>query len=247
MGLKAYIPGTAARRDRLYGMALQKRLGGAEVLMQVEWPDGTESLKPANYDADIGAWVTEDGMRWFSKGKGGNANNLMGVPIIHVDAENAGVVSAEAAKFAQREEDLDYVDEDGNQLEVVSTDEEGEPKTVSYPDSDSEQRIAADGGEIELHYKMGRDGYDGEVINRRKAGLYDPFPVSRKEADQAIEHAIGVGRETGQRIKDLLIGVAVGVGIPILLIILVWLLGQIGGGGGGGGSAIPLMAMGVGL
>lgn len=242
MSLKAYIPGTQARRDRLYSLSLQKRLGKHEVLLQLEWPDGTESFRPANWDPEISAWVTDNGMRFYSVGRGGNANSMLGVPIVHVDAENAGVVSADAAKAARREDELEYVDADGRPLEVTQTDDEGEPLKVKYADEPNSEPIAADGGEIELHYDFGApNGMDGEVIDRRLAGQYDPFPVSRKEADQAVEHAISAVQDQQQNIKLILIGVAIGVGIPILLIILVWLLGQIGGGGGGG-SVIPMIA-----
>lgn len=252
--MKAFIPGTAARRERLAKLGLQKRKGDHEVLLQIEYQDGTEMFKPADWDAQLPAWVSVDGERFYVSGNGRSQGYLWGVPVVHVDAEEAGVVSAEAAKFASREEEGHYVDEDGNELEVVETDEYGDPthvKLAGAPDPDAgagEPELAADGGvmevgsEVELHHDLSTpDGYAGEVIERGKAGLYDPYPVSRQEADQAVSIAENAGQDEGKMLRYLLIGAGLGAGLIVGLLILQWLMGQIGGstgggGGGGGGS-----------
>lgn len=228
MALKAYVPFTDARRRRLYSKALHNMKGDAEVLLQIEYPDGTEQFKPANWNANINAWQTEDDERWYSKGRGGEPGNLLGCPIVHVDSQNAGVVSREAAKAARREELGHYVDEDGRPIEVVERDEHGGPQTVRYVDQDGGESIAADGGDVELHYDFGQ----GEVIDRRLAGYFDPFPVSRQEADQAVAYAESSALDQGEILKMLLIGVGLGAGLIIAFIVILWLMGQIGNGNG---------------
>jgi hypothetical protein len=246
--MKQYIPFTQARRNRMFALGLQKQLGAHEVLLQVEWPDGSETFKAASWDSEISAWVTDDGKRWYSKGKGGDARTLLGVPVVHVTGENAGVVSQTAAKAAMREEHNEFVDEDGNDLDVTQTNDEGEPVRVKE-NGDGADEVAADGGEVDLHYDMSppddAEGNTtvGEVIDRSLAGLYDPFPVSRRDADQAVENAINAGKDSREDIKKVLIGVGIGLGIPTFLFVLVWLLGQLGGDGGGG-AAIALTVLG---
>lgn len=237
-----YIPYTEARRNRLFGLSLMRHVGKHEALLQVEWPDGTESFQPADWNPETSAWETPSGQRWYKKGLGGEPHTLMGVPIVHVDADNAGVVSAQAAKAANREARYGYVDADGRELEVLETNADGEPVEVAYVDSG--ERVAADGGQIELCYDMGSPpGYDGEVIDRRVAGLFDPFPVSRVDADQAVEHAINASQDPRGELRLVLIGIGIGLGIPVLLMILNWLMATIGGGNGGGGSSIGFMLL----
>lgn len=243
MGIKSYIPFTQARRQRLFAMSLQRQKGKHEVLLQIEYPDGTEQHKPANWNSKINAWETPDGQRWYSKGQGKADGNLNGVPIVHVDALNAGVISVEAAKIADREHNYQFCDADGRALEVVETDEDGAPVTVRYADEDGGEPMAADGGEIDLHYDLSPpDGFDGEVIDRQMAGYYDPYPVSRQEADQAVEHAQAATADQAGFLRALLIGFGLGLGSILLFVVLLWLMGQIGGGdGGGGGTVIPAM------
>lgn len=243
--MKEYIPFTQARRNRLFALGLQKQLGNHEVLLQIEYPDGQEQFKPASYNPDMNCWETDDGQRYYSKGYGGDPGSLMGVPVVHVDSINAGVVSKEASKVANREDNYDYVDSEGRPIEVVSTDDDGTPLEVTYADESDGEPIAADGGEIDLHYDLtAPEGYTGEVIDRRKAGLFDPFPVSRQEADQAIEHAQAAAADAGEQMKTLLVGIAVGAGLIIAMLIIMWLLGQIGDDGGGG-SSVPMMISGL--
>lgn len=244
MGIKSHIPFTQARRQRLFAMSLQKQRGKHEVLLQIEYPDGTEQHKPADWNSDVNCWETPDGQRWFSKGKGKADGVLNGVPIVHVDALNAGVISAEAAKIADREHSYDFVDEDGRELEVVETDEDGAPVEVRYADDEDGEPMAADGGEIDLHYDLGApEGYAGEVIDRQLAGYYDPFPVSRQEADQAVEHAQAATSDQEGFIKTFLLGFALCLGTIVLLGILVWLMGEVGGGDGGSGASETIPAM----
>lgn len=241
--VKQYIPFTTARRERLYTLGLHKRLGDCEVLLQIEYPDGTEQLKPANWNSAINAWQTKDDQRFYSKGKGGNPSILNGVPIVHVDSLNAGVPSREAAKVADREDNLDYVDKDGRPLKVIETDEHGDPAKVEYTDEEDAEPVAADGGEVELHYDLSApEGYDGEVLDRRKAGLFDPFPVSRQEADQAVEHVRTSVHDTESAIKYVAAGALGLLGIGMLVYFFIWLLGQIGGGDGGGTSVQATLA-----
>jgi hypothetical protein len=243
--MKAYIPGTKERRERLARLGLSKRLGDHETLVQIEYEDGTEVFKPADWDAEIGAWITEDDQRFYVKGEGRSQGFLWGVPVVHAEANEAGVVSAEAAKFAAREESNEYVDEDGHELEVEQVDDEGNVTHVSYanPDEAGDEAVAADGGvmevgsEIDLNYDFGApEGGDGEVLDRRKVGLFDPFPVSRQEADQAVSIAENVNRDESKIAKYILIGLAAGVGIILLIWVLNWLMGTIGGSAGGGGG-----------
>lgn len=228
--MKQFIPFTEERRNRLYGMSLQKKLGDSEVLMQIEWPDGTITYEPANWQPETSCWITQRNKRFYQKGKGRTTYSLMGVPVVPVAGENAGVVAAEAALVASQELEDEYVDANGRPLEVVETDSNGDPRYMVYADTPA----ASDGGAMEvgkditLHYKV-----DGRTISRTDAGLIDPFPVSRQEADQAIEHAIAATTDTAESMKMFFYGLGAGLGIILLFIFFIWLLGQIGGGDGG--------------
>ncbi|MCU4926919.1 hypothetical protein OB905_13170 [Halobacteria archaeon AArc-dxtr1] len=249
--MKEYIPFTQARRQRLYAESLHRQRGNHEVLLQIEYPDGTEQMKPADWDSTESCWKTPDEQRFYSKGFGGDPGILNGVPIVHVDASNAGVVSREAAKAAAREDDYDYVDSDGNALEVVETDEDGAPIKVTYSD-DVDSSVASDGGamdidDVDLAYDLSApEEYDGEIIKRRLAGYYDPYPVSRQEADQAVEHAKSAAADAAGTLKTFLIGFGVAFAAILLFIVLMWLLGQIGGGEEGG-NVIPAMVNSMGV
>jgi len=107
--MKAYIPFTEARRERLFVTILRKWVGDKDGLANVEWPDGTKSLEPVEVDTDNSALVDENDNRWFFRGLGGESCNWNGVPVWDVYAGNAGVISTEATLIADAEEYGDRV------------------------------------------------------------------------------------------------------------------------------------------
>lgn len=262
--MKSLIPFTDARRERLAKLGLRKRLGGHEALLQIEYEDGTEIFKPADWSADEGCWVSVDDERFYVAGEGRSSGALWGTPVVHVHAAEAGVISAEATLVANREDEGRWVDEDGRELEVVEWGDDGDPELVEYADGgpdagagEASEEIAADGGttpmrvgeDVSLHFDMEPPaGYDGEVIPRGKAGYYDPYPVSRQDADTAVAIAENAAHDESKLVRYLLMGLGAGAGIVIVLLIIQWLMGQIGGstagggGGGGGGQGEQLAA-----
>ena len=237
----SYIPFTKARRQRMFLKGIQKQLGKYDALLQVEFTDGSESFVPGEYKHEISAWVTPNDSRFFSKGANDDVQYLLGTPIVHVHAMEAGVVSKEATYFAHCEDEHRYCDADGKALEVVETDEGGEPIEVRYADN-GQKAVAADGGMVDLHYR-----YDGRVIDRSKAGEYDPYPVRRTDADVAIELGEAANTVSQNLTKRDLMLIGVGVAIPTILWVLNWLMGAIAGGGEDGAGSIVFIVTHIGM
>jgi len=107
--MKAYIPFTQERRERLFQKVLRKWVGDKDGLANVEWPDGTKSLEPVEVDTDNSALVDEQDNRWFFRGLGGESCSWNGIPVWDVYSANAGVISTEAALIADAEEYGDRV------------------------------------------------------------------------------------------------------------------------------------------
>lgn len=109
--VREYIPGTQARRDRLFQEILSKEVGDADGLALVEWEDGSVTMRPVVWESDLSALIDPDsGDMWFARGRGAEPKNFNGIPIWRVFAGNAGVISTEACLIADNERWGDVVD-----------------------------------------------------------------------------------------------------------------------------------------
>ena len=101
--IKTFIPGTQARRDRLFSEILAKEVDDKDGLAFVEWEDGSTTMKPVVWNSDLSCIMDEDGNMWFARGLGAEPTNFNGIPVWHVFAGNAGIISTEASLIADQE------------------------------------------------------------------------------------------------------------------------------------------------
>jgi len=239
MGLKAYIPGTQERAQRLFIKGLRGQLGDHDGLAEIEWEDGSISYRPVYWSQDLGGIVDDEDNFWLARGEGSKPKSYYGVDIWRVYAGNAGIISTEAALIAHEERydtviDVGAGDEIPDDLEsVVETPDE--PDEIDPNGNGHAEELAADGGADGAIYDLRPpDGADGVTFSIRDADDFDPFPVDRKAANGAAEHyarAEGYGEDTWM--YGFLVGLGVVAGFWLLWTIIPWLLNQIGGSGGG--------------
>jgi hypothetical protein len=268
MGLKDKIPGTQARRDRLFQTILAKEVGDHDGLALVEWEDGSVTLKPVIWESDLSAIIDpETRDMWFARGRGGQPKNFSGLDLWYVYAGNAGIISTEASLIADQERHDDVIDvgagdevpdevfelgiHDPNNDRIHGEQDEVDG-SVSMEDTDpltpsagDPSRARADGGgvidisdEAAVYDLRPPEGYDGVAIDIRDPDDFDPWPVTREDAKAAAEHferSVDDGTDTWM--KGFLVGLLVALGIWLLMTIVPWLLGQIGGGSVDTGSA----------
>lgn len=94
--------------------------------------------------------------------------------------------------------------------------------------------MAADGGRAVADFAPDFPSpgltWDGVEYSLADAVLYDPFPVREDDARQAAEWAELSGRDPGEKLKYAAYGALGLLGVITFLILVIWLLGQIGGG-----------------
>jgi len=103
MGLKELIPGTQARRERLFKTILAKDVGDKDGLAFIEWEDQSVTTSAVEWDSDNSAIVDDEGNRFFARGLGSSPKTFCGVPIWFIYAGNAGIMSTEACLIADAE------------------------------------------------------------------------------------------------------------------------------------------------
>jgi len=263
--VREYIPGTQARRDRLFQQILAKEIGDRDGLALVEWEDGSVTMKPVVWESDLSALIDPDsGDMWFARGRGAEPKSFHGVPIWRVYAGNAGVISTEACLIADNERWGDVVDVGAGEkvpddLFELGLEDPNGGRTHNTPDVDGS--VEMEGGSpatAQTGPSPGRAQTDGGLANIsddaadvRDADDFDPFPTTREDAKAAaewFERSVDDGTDTWM--KGFLVGILVTVGLATLFLGGPWLLGQLAGGGGGGGGgttlpgALPLLALG---
>lgn len=215
--VREYIPGTQARRDRLFQQILAKEVGDRDGLALVEWEDGSVTMKPVVWESDLSAIIDPDsGDMWFARGRGAKPKNFHGVPIWRVYAGNAGVISTEACLIADNERWGDVVDvgageEVPDELFELGLDDpnggrfhgqedvdgsvsmEGGAEPAASQVGNGPGRAVSDGGTANIDdnaaiYDLrSPDGFDGQAIDVRDADDFDPFPTTREDAKAAAE------------------------------------------------------------
>lgn len=262
MGIRSRIPGTQARRDRLFQEILTKEVGDKDGLALVEWEDGSITLKPVIWESDLSAIIDpETNDFWLARGRGAEPKDFNGIPVWRVYAGNAGVISTEAALIGDRERFDDVVDvgagdevpdelfelglEDPNgnrtHAEVEGSIPEGPSPNGATPEAGAAQ-TATDGGapasmapsEGAIYDLRAPDGFDGQAIDVRDADDFDPYPVSRDDAKSAAEWFEQSAEDaTDTWMKGFLVGILVTVGLAAIFLGGPWLASQIAGSGAG--------------
>lgn len=233
--VREYIPGTQARRDRLLHEILQKEAAKGDVLVELEYPDGSVSLKPAAWNDEYQMWVTGDGHPVIPRGEGGGAKQLgRGIPIVRAYAPNAAPVSTEAALIARAEEEGEF----------VPVGEDGQPAIdrgdLKPGHAGNGATAVADGGNVEVVDHVPTYGVEFSLAD---ADRYDPNPVSAQDVELAIDKAESAGEDEGQILRYVAYGAAATLAIVLILLGAIWLMNQIGGSSGGGGTIMNYLTI----
>jgi hypothetical protein len=215
--VREYIPGTQARRDRLFAQILAKEVGDCDGLAIVEWEDGSVTLKPVVWESELSTIMDpETGDMWFARGRGADPKDFNGIPMWRVYAGNAGVISTEACLIADQERWGDVVDvgagegvpddlfelgiddpnggrrHDENEVDGSVSMEDG-PDPLAPSANTGQGRIEADGGMVDvaddaaIYDLRPPEGFDGVAIDVRDPDDFDPYPVTREDAKAAAE------------------------------------------------------------
>lgn len=255
--MREYIPGTQARRDRLFQQILAKEVGNADGLAFVEWEDGSVTLRPVIWESDISALIDpESEDMWFARGRGGDPKDFQGLQVWYVYAGNAGVISTEACLLADKERYDDVVDVgDGDEMpdelfELGLQDPNG-GRTHEQLDgsvamdepgpapAQAGQRVEADGGAAvpaqgAVYDLRPPEGYDGVAIDIRDPDDFDPWPVTREDAKAAAEwYERSADNTTDTWMKGFIVGIGVTVVLAAIFLGGPWLAGVLTGSGAG--------------
>ena len=262
--IKTFIPGTQARRDRLFSEILAKEVDDKDGLAFVEWEDGSTTMKPVVWNSDLSCIMDEDGNMWFARGLGAEPTNFNGIPVWHVFAGNAGIISTEASLIADQERHGDVIDVGegdtvpNDLIELGIKEELGDPSANGEGDlepsaaaGNGQQTARADGGHVinedvdgAIYDLRPPKGYDGVAISIREPDNYDPYPVTRQDAKAAAEWFEQAGSQaTDVWMKGFIVGLVVFGLIWTLMTVIPWLLGQVGGAGGGGETINGLLLL----
>jgi hypothetical protein len=237
MSLTAYIPFTDARRLRLMRRGWQHLAAGHDGLALVEWEDGSKTPKPVDWNSELSCLETDDGKRYFARGRGGDPKMLLGVPVWDVNAAQLGVVATEASLLADREEYGEVYEGDAATAQLDAW-EQGAGNGAADGDGggvDGEPEAVADGGfaspdsaEGSLYNLNPPRAFDGEAVSIALPMEYDPFPASQRDAEQAVTAAKQAAADTGEKLIWLALGAGIAAGMWALMTIVPWLMRQIG-------------------
>lgn len=185
MGLKAYVPFTNARRERLFGVALQNRVGEHDGLAQIEWPDGNVTFKPVDYDDRQNQLVDPDEEFTVAlKGLGAEPVEVAGVPVWTCEARNYGIISTQAALITDRERRGEDIYEGQDALEFLLWQYIEELWTFAenyYDEDDADLDVAADGGGAVAASRAAAD-----LASERHDPSYQRFSEYLKDAPEDL-------------------------------------------------------------
>jgi hypothetical protein len=227
--LREYIPGTAARADRL----LHKGVAGkdkGDILVELEYPDGKVSLVPAEWNDEYMAWVTVRGRLVYPRGEGRKVITLGNTDLVRAYAPNAGAISTEAALVATAQETEEFT--------PIGPDGEPLPDDPADLDPERADQVMTDGGDLAVaDRRTDFPLYHAVQFDLSDADRYDPNPVQANEVSTAIDIAEAAGDDGSENLRYGLYGLLAGAGIALVAFALFMFLGG-GGGGGGGGTGV---------
>lgn len=257
--MREFIPFTQARRDRLYQQYLHKEVGDKDGLALVEWEDGSITFRPVIWESDLSMLIDPETQDfWFARGRGAEPKDFNGIPVWRVYAGNAGVISTEACLVGDSERWNEVVDvgagdevpdelfelglEDPNGGRSHSAETESPTAPIEGPTAtpgtgNGRGRARADGGaavdapdDAAIYDLRPPSNFDGQTIDVRDADDFDPFPVTREDAKAAAEwFERATDDSTDTWMKGFIVGLVVFAVIWLLMTIIPWLLGEIGG------------------
>jgi len=266
--VKSFLPFTTAKSRKHHLKYLRKKLGGHDVLMMVEWADGKLTELPADLHPERDGWYeATNGLMFAPAGEGVDPVDYHGVPVIRTYAAIACPISTTAAIQAELEENGEF---------KLEHNDKGQPeKLVKYkpaPDADSDEGLTnghgptpedaddadgdlgkamSDGGAVELDKEYDLRPPSGAVgwsFGTDEVAQRAPNAVSSNMLKRAYDYGFEEAMGDGGRIRTLLMGMGIMLGIVLLLGILgaVFLnltSGGGGGGGGGGGQTLSFLAL----
>ena len=227
----------------MFGIGLRKLAGKGDGVVLLEWQDGTVTPETLSWNSEVDAWeIPRLDKRIFPRGKGGDPKRLMGADVVYAYADVPAPVSTETAILgrALNEEQTVETDANGQPTEPVASDEPGED--VADP---SDPGAVADGGQAVKfssnnpavnetpNYPVKGLTWDAIEISLRDAVEYDPYPADESDARKAAEWAELSARDQGKMLRYLAYGFGAAAGFVVLLMVVIWLLGQIGDGSTG--------------
>jgi len=269
MGIKtavlSKIPGTETRRQVLLSKIFEKKLGDAEAIAMMEWPDGQVTFHQAFWDRESGGWHLDNDKMVYPKGKGGDPKSLNGVPLIQCHSEEMGVVSTEASLLAGAVDrgDILPIDDDGRPLAEPETGTSASPGADGDAGDSVTGKPVADGGvTAEMRNESVVDGsakltgqeadavpdmpvegltWDAVEYSLTDAVEFDPNPVREEDARQAAEWAELSGRDRSKDFKLAMYGAAAATIIILALLGLNWLAGEVSDEGTGLTVLLPFI------
>lgn len=225
----------------------RRKLDDGDVLLLVEWADGTQSELAAEYGVKDNVLEAENGLEFKLVGQGADPISYHGVPTIRCHALIDRPVDTTVAIAAEMEEEDRYVpvvDERGA-TEAVEHARPIEPGEASQGPRTA-QGLEADGGTVVDHvYDLKPpSGTVGWAFSLTSAGQRAPNAVTSMDLHDAKERGKLSERTRGEALKYVAIGVAGTLAILIIMaVIFVGGMKVLGGGGGGGGGGQSFMML----
>jgi hypothetical protein len=261
MSIAAYIPGTHEHAKRKHVAFTRKLQKGHDVLVELQWSDGTVSFEPGEWKPEFQAVKTVNTELWFfARGEGSRKHDFGGATIVHVYVPNASLMSVEGTLAAERR-DMNAERKVTDSGAVLEQNSAGEWERVDL-DGDADPNVAADGGAVDVDQldvvdkilpmappqatvTRTNDGevdvelefdYDGEVISWKTASDHDPNPVDQNDLQAVFEHVRNAETDPELALKWAAIGLAAGALGVLGIFTLLWFKGKVDGGSGGGTS-----------
>ncbi|WP_367175093.1 hypothetical protein [Haloarcula rubripromontorii] len=234
MGVKSFIPGTAAYSEKHFVKYLHKKARGHDVMLLIEWDDNKITEMPADYHADKDGWyVTPPGLMFANVGEGVDPVSFHGVQTIRCHAGIACPISTTAAIQSEYEE--------CGEFEVVADDNDRSKKVIEITPADENGHgngeAMADGGAARREYKIRPPAPAvGHAFGLEEVKQRAPNPVNPNMIRRAYEFGKQKARDQGRVLKIAAIALGVGLALALTVMGFIWLLNQLGSGGGGGGG-----------
>jgi hypothetical protein len=152
MGLKALIPGTAAKARRGHQAYLQRKVRGHDMLLQVQWADRTMTELAADYRPEDNKLIASNGLRFHIAGRGAEPFMWYGVPTVRVHALCPCPFDATSCIHADLDEENEYevvVSDDAGAEVIRYTPEPDQESTLGSAAASAAQKVRGDGGEDE--------------------------------------------------------------------------------------------------
>lgn len=192
MSVKSIIPGTAEHSQKHAQKYYQRLVKGHDVVLEIEWPDGTVTYDSGDFSVEDDAYVSSKGLKFFVNGKGSEPRTLHGVPMVRVSSAVAASVDTSTAIAMGQEEEGEYEDVTTDAGEVVDREYDLRPP----------------------------EGMHGWTYYLSDATDRAPYPTTSMEMKDQEERGKMSARSTADNIKYLLMGMGIVLGGLFLIAVL---------------------------